>query len=320
MKNENYFPAKLLLFGEYSILLGSSALSMPFNHFGASLKFIPTDHLPSQAVESNHQFKKMGEYFDANSLVFTQFLHLDKLRTDIRNGLYLASTIPERYGMGSSGALCAAVYDDYNIAPYLSSANVDSVNLGSLRTSLIQMESFFHGKSSGFDPLVSLLNTPLLINTDGMITPAGVDGWPMFENRMDILLVDSGKPCSTGPLVANFLQIFAPDGIITSQGIEMVNLVNTVIENLFTNDVETLWEKISQLSRFQLMNLPHLIPDEFRPLWDEGLKSGLFTLKLCGSGGGGFLLCFTREKDVAINYFKDHNTNVLNVMPKPSRF
>jgi mevalonate kinase len=33
-----------------------------------------------------------------------------------------------------------------------------------------------------------------------------------------------------------------------------------------------------------------MIPDSIRPVWEQGLKSGAYTLKLCGAGGGGFLL------------------------------
>jgi mevalonate kinase len=33
-----------------------------------------------------------------------------------------------------------------------------------------------------------------------------------------------------------------------------------------------------------------MIPEPVRKLWSEGLRRGSFTLKLCGSGGGGYFL------------------------------
>ncbi len=30
-------------------------------------------------------------------------------------------------------------------------------------------------------------------------------------------------------------------------------------------------------------------------LWEKGISDSTYTLKLCGSGGGGFLLGFTRD-------------------------
>ncbi|MEI7724145.1 MAG: hypothetical protein WCK09_03525 [Bacteroidota bacterium] len=311
--NAHIFPAKLLLFGEYSILLGSSALSMPFPYFSASLKIIDQEsgELLSKAKESNRQLEKIWNYFGLNPKVFSQFLDLESLRNDIGRGLYLESTIPQRYGMGSSGALCAAVYGGYHIEHPGSSQGPDTTRLVLLRNAFIQMESYFHGKSSGFDPLVSSLNTPLMLTKEGQITPVDFHRSRMSDLGIELLLVDSGQPCSTGPLVTNFLAEYAPDGIATSMGKEICNLANSVIEKLLTSDTDGLWDEIIRLSKRQLTNLIHLVPDALRPLWAEGLQSGLFTLKLCGSGGGGFLICFTREKDATIKYFNDKNKPVI---------
>ena len=38
-----------------------------------------------------------------------------------------------------------------------------------------------------------------------------------------------------------------------------------------------------------------MIPISFRELWEKGISSSIYTLKLCGSGGGGFLLGFTKD-------------------------
>jgi mevalonate kinase len=302
------YPAKLFLFGEYSVLLGSSALSMPFNSFSASLNFSIGNmrELHLTAMESNLQLKQMCAYFMANEQIFSEFLDLQTLCNDIENGLWLESSIPQRYGLGSSGAHCAAVYGAYALSSSCKLQN-EAEEIVSFREHFILMESFFHGRSSGFDPLISYLNRPLKISNKGQVMAVGFNGNPMPSDMAGVLLIDSGQSCGTGPLVNNFLDEFAPGGIVTPGGKEFCERVNSVIEKFLSYHKGGLWEDIRQLSHFQLTHLKHLIPLSFRPLWEEGLQTDLFALKLSGSGGGGFLLCFTKSIDLCVSYFLNRN-------------
>ncbi|MDP1622040.1 MAG: hypothetical protein Q8M08_06835 [Bacteroidales bacterium] len=311
----NHFPAKLLLFGEYTILLGSSALSLPFNYFGAALMFSnqEPEHLLSQTQQSNRQIKGLSEYLMSSRFAVEKFLDLDRLARDISQGLYLASTIPQRYGMGSSGALCAAIYSGYPSTDRASSRQLNPETLVPLRSSFVIMESFFHGKSSGFDPLVSWFNRPLMQDRYGNVSVAEFNRQILADHGVAALLVDSGRQCTTGPLVKNFLTDFVPDGKVTSSGFEMCNMVNSAIEKLISGDIHGMLHEINRLSLFQLTHLKHLIPEKLRPLWAEGLESGLFTMKLCGSGGGGFLLCFTRNEETTTEYFHNKKVPIINV-------
>ena len=36
-----------------------------------------------------------------------------------------------------------------------------------------------------------------------------------------------------------------------------------------------------------------MIPTQMRGLWSKGLESGEYVLKLCGAGGGGYILGFS---------------------------
>jgi len=38
-----------------------------------------------------------------------------------------------------------------------------------------------------------------------------------------------------------------------------------------------------------------MIPEGFKDVWKRGIESGDYYLKLCGSGGGGYILGFTRD-------------------------
>ncbi len=294
MNRQTTWPAKLLLFGEYSILLGSQALSMPLSAFGAGFRYLSPEQPDLQvATESNRQLGELLDFLIASHDFFSPFLELESFRTDISGGIYLASSIPQRYGMGSSGAVCAAVYGRYGPAHSFDTHNRQEAAL--LRNRFIRMESFFHGKSSGFDPLVIYLQRPVRLDHRHEFVAVDLHELKSAEN-LHILLADSGVPCSTGPKVSEFLDQFFPGGMITEPGKRLISMVNSCIDNLLRGNPGDFGHALSHLSRFQWETFRHLIPMRLHPPWMEGLESGLFSLKLCGSGGGGFLICFTTEK------------------------
>ena len=314
MNDAPTWPAKLLLFGEYSILLGSAALSMPFHKFGATLRFPDTEHdtSPVDGVTSNLELQKLFGYFLENNEIFDEFLDLEQFRSDLLEGLYLSSTIPQRYGMGSSGALCAAIYDRYTRDETGDLTVPEKNELFRLRSRFTLMESFFHGKSSGFDPLVIYLKKMVRLEHDNRIIP--IDVQPMEETGYPgILLVDSGLTCSTGPRVRDFLDRFSPGGEVTKTGQQMIGLANSCIDHYLAGNSASFTEAVGRLSGFQLDTLPHLIPAHLQPVWREGLSTGLFSPKLCGSGGGGFMICFTRDREQTSQFFKQKNIAVKEV-------
>ena len=95
-------------------------------------------------------------------------MDLSKLRQDTENGMYFDSSIPQGYGVGSSGALVAAIYDKYAIDKITVLENLTKEKLLKLKAIFGEMESFFHGKSSGLDPLNSYLSLPILINKNNI--------------------------------------------------------------------------------------------------------------------------------------------------------
>jgi len=310
------FPAKVMLFGEYSILLGSPALGIPVNAFHGSLKFIDGSfsEQTNEAVESNKQLCNLASHLKSNFHVFSSFLDPDDFEKDTGNGLFFASNIPQHYGLGSSGALCAAVFSAYRrkVEPdrkrYLSAGEMNE-----LRSSLIKLESFFHGKSSGFDPLVSYLKAPLLLHAGGL--PERLESMNLVQqdNGRSIFLIDTAIPCKTGPKVTEFLNNFAPGGDKVREGTEFSNIVASVIDCFLKNQPAQFDRELIHLSTFQLKILTHLIPEAVIPLWEKGLETGWFTLKLCGSGGGGFLLCFTNCKALTEDYLSQQNHHFIKI-------
>jgi len=107
------FYAKILLFGEYGIIKDSKGLSIPYNAAKGAL-IIPKNAADSHS-SSNQSLAGFAKHLAAlqenDPAVFS--FDLDRLQQDISNGLYFDSTIPQGYGIGSSGALVAAIYDNY---------------------------------------------------------------------------------------------------------------------------------------------------------------------------------------------------------------
>jgi len=56
-----------------------------------------------------------------------------------------------------------------------------------------------------------------------------------------------------------------------------------------------------------------MIPAAFIDVWKAGLETDDYYLKLCGSGGGGFLLGFAENLDKAHELFKQRNIEIIPV-------
>ncbi len=112
---EKKFNSKILLFGEYSIIHNSMGLSIPYEAFEGKLTFTPEKLQGEDVQKSNESLRRYAAYLrelmESGKLKFT--CDIDRFEEDIANGIVFDSTIPQGYGVGSSGALVAAIYDRY---------------------------------------------------------------------------------------------------------------------------------------------------------------------------------------------------------------
>ena len=107
------FYSKILLFGEYGIIKDSKGLSIPYNFYKGALKTDPhhtvSTHKSNKTLERFAQFLEELQQQQPTLVTFD----LEQMKQDIAEGLYFDSSIPQGYGVGSSGALVAVVYDKY---------------------------------------------------------------------------------------------------------------------------------------------------------------------------------------------------------------
>ena len=161
----SYF-AKILLFGEYGIIRDTMGLSIPYRNFWGNLS-LPSKDSNENHLRSNNELKKFFSHLkelEVNGSLIAS-LRLEELSKDLQDGLYFESTIPQGYGVGSSGALVAAVYDRYSNNQLTLDNGISPDSIQKVKECLGQMESYFHGKSSGIDPTICYLQLPLLIRS-----------------------------------------------------------------------------------------------------------------------------------------------------------
>lgn len=304
------------MFGEYSVITNSMALTIPYGHFNGELSFIHEDKYTNYdyAKWSNQQLKSLWEYLQKieSENGREAFLELDRFEADIKKGLYFESTIPQGYGIGSSGALVASVYHAYANPRILFRSGMEQQKINKLKEQFSRIESFYHGTSSGIDPLNSYAKYPLLIKSQQEIEAVSIPRNKHFSNGA-IFLVDTGKPGKTGPLVNLFMNSVesTKDNSIDKETIN--EITNQAIQSLISNDTPRFFDKLKILSEYQYTHFSAMIPDNYKPLWKQGLNTGDFFLKLCGSGGGGFLLGFTPDYPKLKQVFEKMNVNFIPV-------
>lgn len=296
---KDVFYAKVMLFGEYSVICDSMGLTMPYTHFTGELSFIGDEKYTDCdfALQSNKMLKEFAPYvgdLQESGELLCDF-NLEQFRKDLRKGLYFESSIPQGYGVGSSGALVAALYTHYCKEPINGDRKISSTEILKLKKIFAQLESFFHGTSSGIDPLNCYISFPLLIRNKEDIEIVGI---PRNKHGQGaIFVLNTGRAGKTSPLVKYFVDRCDNQRFMKQVKEEMIPLNDACINNLIDGDTPAFFDNLKDLSRFQLENLDPMIPSDYRELWENGLRTDDYYLKLCGSGGGGFILGFTENYD-----------------------
>lgn len=295
------YASKILWFGEQCVLKGSNALAVPFNRFYGKWALNNKVNSPKPDLQPFVQYLDQAATNDN-----FPSLNIEQFKLDLAKGLYFKSNIPEGYGLGSSGALCAGVFDRYG-------ADQEQSSLPGLKKHLGAIESFFHGASSGTDPLVSYLGKPILIKANGEIQIVRLPETSLPEG-FTFFLLDTGIKRQTTPYVRQFLGQYQQASFKQFVDTRLVPTTNLVIEDFLSGQWVDLWSHWSDLSILQYEKMSDWIPVAFHPIWKSGLEGALFKLKLCGAGGGGFLLGITKDWP---HFLETHGTT-FSLIPIPT--
>ncbi|MEE4175917.1 MAG: hypothetical protein V2I46_00260 [Bacteroides sp.] len=307
------FFGKIMLFGEYSVICQGRALTVPLNSFRAIWK-LPSKRYSTEEAALNQELKdylltlvRREENEGINFGIDLNVFALDLLR-----GLFLDSDIPRGYGVGSSGALVASVYDRYAPNPIPTVPFPGSKVLKKLQKTLALLESHFHGTSSGLDPLSCYVGRPLLIDPDLGPKTVTLPSASLHELG-GFFLADTHLQRRTEGLVKAFLRDYQ-DAAFHSMIHDMyIPVVDFCIDALLEGHPDELLRGFRQLSSMQLHHFRPMIPRGFEEMWEEGLETGQFYLKLCGAGGGGFLLGYTENFYKTRKIFKQAGISLMPI-------
>ncbi len=293
MANNRKFYSKTLLFGEYALIFGSPALSVPYTNRYGYFEF--SENPDTKSLQSNKALwaflPHLKNLVDQKRLSVA--FDVGHFEGDLRQGLSFKSNIPIGYGLGSSGALVAAVYDRYAV-PSDVGRNYGVADLNQLKLDFSLLEAFFHGTSSGLDPLICYLQKPVLLDAHRKIK---IVEYPSFSSpeKGGIFLIDSGFPGKTQPLVDYFMKQSQQASFMKMIQQQLIPVNQQAIDCFLGARWEALLETVKQVSVLSLQYFSPMIPDQMKPLWRNGIENEAYYLKLCGSGGGGMMLGFTSD-------------------------
>ncbi len=300
------FYAKILLFGEYGIIEDSQGLTLPYSFYKGTFKF--ADLKSEFEIKSNASLKKYSDFLKNLEVAEKFKLNISAFQKDIAKGLFFDSNIPQGYGVGSSGALVAAVFEKYSLNKLLPE-HISKDELKELKKVFGEMESFFHGKSSGIDPLICYMNLPILIENKENVGKVAIP--QSEEGKGAIFLIDSGITGETGPMVQIFFEKMKTEGFRKTLQEEFIRYNNACIDAFLKKEMNPLFRNLKNLSVWAYEHFKPMIPESIYNVWKKGLDTNVYYLKLCGSGGGGYILGFTKDYSKAEKMLEGFNKEVI---------
>lgn len=272
--SDRLYPAKLLLFGEYTVLNGSQALAIPLT------KWYGLWEENSSPIQTQSAFAEYISWMADKGIIDADTgSHMIE---DHQKGITFTSNIPIGYGLGSSGAYVAALYDRY-----LSGSDLP---VSELQKKLAEMESYFHGSSSGMDPMVSYTRSALYKNEKGEFRSVPDPGWP---EGFQVSFLDTGISRSTQPLVDQYRQMMQNEKFDLFIRRHLIPVVEHGIHSYLLSSASLLEDCLAQISAFQRQYFSDFIPDTVKEQWDDLRKESGVYVKLCGAGGGGYFIVIT---------------------------
>ena len=300
------FYAKILLFGEYGIIEDSQGLTLPYSFYKGTLKF--SDNQSDFEKKSNESLQKYSDYLTTLELSKDFKIDVEAFKKDIEKGLFFDSNIPQGYGVGSSGALVAAIFEKYSFKQYIPE-NISKTQLKDLKKVFGELESYFHGKSSGIDPLICYMNLPILIENRESVDKVSI---PKEEaGKGAIFLIDSGSIGETGPMVQIFFEKLKNEGFRKTLKEEFIKYNNACIDTFLNKEMTPFFKNLKNLSKWAYVHFKPMIPNNLYNAWKKGLDTNAYYLKLCGSGGGGYILGFAPDYAKADKMLEGFNKEVI---------
>ncbi len=266
------YPSKILLSGEYTILLGSDTLAVPYSYYSGGWR---------AGIRSDYPFD-LDKWIEHLSSLKDENIRLDinRMHLDYERDIRFVSNIPQGGGLGSSGAITAAFYDRYvydNKSP--------EENLEDVRGILSHMEAYFHGESSGVDPVVSLTG-----KSYSVLNGVSKLGDLRIPQSISLHLILTSTERQTAPLIRFFMDSLEKPKFHKRVHEEQIPAVHDFVSAWLSDQVSDVESAFRRISEIEWDLYKPMITKGIRSLWKDSLTSDKYSIKLCGAGGGGAYL------------------------------
>jgi mevalonate kinase len=112
-------------------------------------------------------------------------------------------------------------------------------------------------------------------------------------------------------MVTIFMEKLKDQGFRNMLKSQFIKHTDACVDNFLKGDLKSLLSNTKSLSKIVLSHFKPMIPEQFHSIWQKGLETDDYYLKLCGSGGGGYILGFTENLEKAKISLKDYKLEVV---------
>ena len=281
--------SKLLLFGEYSMIFDSNALVIPLKRFSAAWEEGHNEELNNSRAE----LLKFNQFLSEDEIL-SELIDTSLFAAELESGIALSTNVPFSYGLGSSGTVVAAVYDRYAVDKIKDDLELKKI--------FSRMEGYFHGSSSGIDPLECYLGKPFRINSDGVQIIAD----DFLSPDIHVGLLDTKVKSDTKPFVEEFKKQRQDQQFKHEFEQSYLPHVTSCMDRLIDGNSEGFFESLQKLSQAQYRFFRKMIPENVLSLFEKKPDINL-GIKILGSGGGGYMLLFTEDPVAASEYLREYD-------------
>ena len=139
-----------------------------------------------------------------------------------------------------------------------------------------------------------ILNQPILYKNANDVAPVTIPN-KKEDGKHVIFLLNTGIERQTSKMVTQFKDLYKEDAYKQKVDGALTTYTNDSIYSFLSEDTQSLYQNLDKLIHFQLDEMNFLIPPSFQKSITTGLDNGDYFLKICGAGGGGFMLGFTEN-------------------------